>query len=172
MLMDRLTIKLLESNDIDIIVDSFSRSNWTIKLASTFNQYLDEQHKQERIVWLAYFGNNFAGYVTLKWQSNYPNFNQHNIPEINDLNVLPDFRNNGAGTSLLKTAEDEAFKKSDIIGLGVGLYADYGNAQKLYVKHGYIPDGNGLTYENRPAMPGASVLVDDELLIWMVKQNI
>ena len=79
------------------------------------------------------------------------------------------YRNKGIGTALLKIAEDTAFKQSDIVGLGVGLYTDYGNAQKLYVKSGYIPDGNGLTYKNKKVKPGSQTRVDDELLIWMVK---
>jgi len=64
-----------------------------------------------------------------------------------------------------------AFEKTDTVDSGVGLYADYGNAQKLYVKRGYIPDGFGLTYENKPVESGHQVRVDDELLIWMVKVN-
>ena len=37
----------------------------------------------------------FAGYVTLKWQSQYPSFKAQNIPEIMDLNVLPACRKIG-----------------------------------------------------------------------------
>jgi hypothetical protein len=33
------------------------------------------------------------------------------------------------------------------VGLGVELCADYGPAQMLYIKKGYIPDGNGVTYK-------------------------
>ncbi len=42
----------------------------------------------------------------------------------------------GIGSELLKIAEKAAAKKSNIVGLRVGLYADYGAAQKLYVKKG------------------------------------
>lgn len=58
---------------------------------------------------------------------------------------------------------------SRYIGLGVGLYKDYGNAQRMYMSRGYIADGNGITYENVPVAPGKSVVVDDELLIYLVK---
>lgn len=55
------------------------------------------------------------------------------------------------------------------IGLGVGLYADYGAAQRLYVRRGYMPDGAGLTWNNEPAEAGAMVRVDDDLLLWLHK---
>lgn len=40
-----------------------------------------------------------------------------------DLNVLPDFRKMGIASLLLDTAEKQAATKSQIIGIGVGLYA-------------------------------------------------
>lgn len=87
--------------------------------------------------------NQFAGYVTLKWQSQYPSFKAENIPEIMDLNVLPAFRKMGIGSLLLDRAEKEAATRSKVVGIGVGLYAGadggYGPAQRLYVKRGYIP---------------------------------
>jgi hypothetical protein len=39
-----------------------------------------------------------------------------------------------------------AATQSPVVGLGVGLYNDYGNAQKLYIKKGYVPNGYGVTY--------------------------
>lgn len=37
------------------------------------------------------------------------------------------------------------------------------------MSRGYIADGTGITYENVPVIPGESVVVDDELLIYLVK---
>ena len=56
------------------------------------------------------------------------------------------------------------------IGLGVGLYKDYGSAQRLYTKNGYIFDGNGLMYNNIEVIPGKDVFVDDELLLYLYKK--
>lgn len=55
------------------------------------------------------------------------------------------------------------------IGVGVGLYADYGAAQWLYVTLGYRPDGNGITYAEKPVAPGAHVRLDDDLVLWLTK---
>ena len=40
--------------------------------------------------------------------------------------------------------------------IGVGLYNDYGRAQKLYVHLGYVPDGHGVTYAYQSIVPGES----------------
>lgn len=116
----------------------------------------------------------FAGYVTLKWQSQYPSFNEQNIHEIMDLNVLPSFRKMGIGSLLLDCAEKEAATKSEVVGIGVGLYSGadggYGAAQRLYVKRGYIPDGKGVTYNYEPTIPGNSYPLDDDLVLWFTKK--
>ena len=158
--------------NIPVIVDAFAISNWTEKPASIFEKYLEEQDKGERIVWLAFYGNKFAGYVTLKWQSLYKPFFQESVPEIVDLNVLPEFRNQGIAASLLDKSEAMAATKSDMVGIGVGLYPDYGAAQRLYVKRGYIPDGKGATYNYDPVIPGDKYALDDDLIIWFAKKLI
>jgi GNAT superfamily N-acetyltransferase len=140
-----ISIRPFKEEDIPTIISAFASNNWP-KPSSTFEEYLEEQQAGKRIVWLAHSAEQFAGYVTLVLQSKYEPFRAQGIPEIMDLNVLPSFRNFGVGSKLLATAESEVTTKGDIIGLGVGLYADYGPAQRLYVARGYVPDGNGITY--------------------------
>ncbi len=166
----RLSIRLLQANDIDVIVNAFATSSWTEKPASTFQLYLAQQNRLERITWVAYYDSSFAGYITLKWQSEYPFFKEQAIPEIKDLNVLPNYRNQGIGGALLDIAEETALKHSHQVGIGVGLYPDYGAAQRLYIKRGYVPDGRGITYEHRTLPAGENIVLDDELILWMVKQ--
>jgi GNAT superfamily N-acetyltransferase len=168
-----LTIKVLEQSDISIMVEAFQKVNWR-KPVSLFESYYLEQKQLERIIWLAYLEHQFAGYVTLKWKSRYESFAKQNIPEIMDLNVLPNFRKNGIGSALLNVAEEEAATKSDVIGIGVGLYGGldggYGAAQRLYIKRGYLPDGLGVTYRYKPAVPGQSYDLDDDLVLWLSKK--
>lgn len=163
------TIKFLTESDLPIMVNSFAEHNWP-KPLTTFEKYLKEQQENERLIWVAYEGDQFAGYITLKWDSQYKVFHKQNIPEIMDLNVLPPFRYKGIGLKLLETAEQKAVKKSTIIGIGVGLYKDYGAAQRLYIKHGYIPDGQGVTYNYQPIIPGSDVRLDDDLVLWFTKK--
>jgi len=161
-------IRLLKQTDIPLIVQSFSDVNWP-KSASLYEKYVLEQEKGQRIVWLAFWKGVFAGYATLKWQSDYSPFKEQNIPEINDLNVLPQLRRKGIGSKLLDVAEERVRLVGQYVGLGVGLYEDYGNAQRLYVQRGYIPNGQGITYRYDPITPGHLVCVDDDLILWFVK---
>lgn len=168
-----IRIDRLKKNDIQIIVDAFQKANWP-KPVLTFENYLQEQLAGARLVWVAQVNNQFAGYVTLKWQSQYEPFTNTHIPEIMDLNVLPLFRKAGVGSMLLDIAEKEAATRSDVVGIGVGLYAGveggYGAAQRLYVKRGYIPDGKGVTYHYEHTIPGNSYSLDDDLVLWFAKR--
>ena len=165
-----MNIRLLEKIDIAVIVNGFKESGWQIKPASIFEQYLDEQNNNKRICLVAFVDEEFAGYVTLKSQSDYKIFARDNIPEISDLNVLPNFRNKGIGSALIEKCEKYAAKTSNIVGIGVGLYPDYGAAQKLYIKRGYLPDGYGATYNYEYVTPGKEYPLDDELVLWFTKK--
>lgn len=57
-----------------------------------------------------------------------------------------------------------------MVGIGVGLYADYGAAQRLYTSLGYAPDGRGVTYHGSLVKPGTEYLVDDHLILWLTKR--
>ncbi|CZH50679.1 TPA: GNAT family N-acetyltransferase [Legionella pneumophila] len=167
-----IVIKSLELSDIPALVDAFQKENWQ-KPASLFEAYYQEQQHAERLVWLAYFQDQIAGYITLKWISQYEPFAQQKIPEIMDLNVLPSFRKLGIGSSLLITAEEKAASQCDVVGIGVGLYGGpdggYGQAQRLYVNRGYLPDGLGVTYGYKPTVPGQTYPLDDDLILWFTK---
>lgn len=165
---EEFTIQSLEPMDLDTLVTSFSAHNWH-KPKSVFERYWQEQTQNERKIWVAFDNQDLAGYITLKWKSYYQPFLDNSIPEIMDLNVLPPFRGKGIGASLLATAENEARKQCNIVGIGVGLYKDYGQAQKLYINRGYIPDGHGITYNYKPIDPGNMIRLDDDLVLWFTK---
>lgn len=166
-------IRPLIRKDIVAISEAFNQIGWN-KPASLFARYLKEQEAGERLVWVAHVQDEFASYVTLKWQSQYPFFKEQNIPEIMDLNVLPAYRKIGVGSLLLDTAEKEAATRSKVVGIGVGLYAGadggYGPAQRLYIKRSYIPDCKGVTYNYQPIIPGHSYPLEDDLVLWFTKK--
>jgi ribosomal protein S18 acetylase RimI-like enzyme len=165
-----ISIKLLESQDIPLLTSARSFLNWNTPV-SYFKDLLVEQDRKERIVLLAHLDGDFAGYITIRWQSHYPPFVEKDIPEIKDLRVLPDFRRRGVATALMDEAEKRIFERSSIAGIGVGLYADYGPAQRVYISRGYVPDGSGLHYKNQPVNPGHDVRVDDDLLLYFIKER-
>jgi len=161
--------RMLLKEDIPKIVSAFAEIGWD-KPASLYQTYLEEQEKRLRCVWIAFKEGTFAGYVTLKWQSEYLPFKAKDIPEISDLNVLPELRKQKIASQLLDLAESEARKKGPTIGIGVGLSFDYGNAQRLYIRRGYVPDRLGVTYGYKPVAPGGTVPVDDDLVLWFTKR--
>jgi ribosomal protein S18 acetylase RimI-like enzyme len=165
-----INIHLLELQDISLLTSARSFLNWNTP-ASYFKDLLSEQDNDRRVVLVAYSGDDIAGYVTIRWQSDYPPFAEKSIPEINDLRVLPDFRRRGVATALMDEAEKRIFERSSMAGIGVGLYADYGPAQRMYVRRGYVPDGSGLHHKNQPVIPGHDVRVDDDLLLYFIKER-
>ncbi|MBB3109753.1 GNAT superfamily N-acetyltransferase [Paenibacillus phyllosphaerae] len=134
-----------------------------------YAQCLEENRSGIRTTIFAEVDREIAGCVHLLQHSSYPHFAEQAIPEINDLNVLPAYRRNGVASALLDHMEQLAYQNGDVIGLGVGLYEDYGAAQRLYCKRGYVPDGKGVYYRNEKVAPGASVAVDDELILYFTK---
>ncbi|MCB1537602.1 MAG: GNAT family N-acetyltransferase [Rhodospirillales bacterium] len=106
----------------------------------------------------------------LNWVPKYPLYRRLELPELQDLRVSPDWRRRGVATRLIATCEDMARGGGARgMGLSVGLYADYGPAQRLYTKLGYVPDGQGVTYDRVAVVPGARHPVDDDLTLMLLK---
>ena len=83
--------------------------------------------------------------------------------------MLPRFRRRGIGTRLMHEGEDAASRRSDVVGIGVGLSADYGPALRLYVLRGYVPDARGLHSHGRAVPHGSTVKLDDGLAIYLTR---
>jgi len=164
-----ISITELVASDIDAIAAAFALLGWN-KPASQYWKYLEQQDAGERLVLVARFDSDFGGYVTLLKHSHHGEFAEHGIPEIADFNVLPHFRNRGIGTALMDAIEEKARQLSTDVGIAVGMTADYGAAQRMYVKRGYIPTGAGLFADGRPVSYGEQVTVDDGLLLTFTKQ--
>jgi GNAT superfamily N-acetyltransferase len=161
-------IRNLNENDPAILSDAFRNIGWG-KPVAQYQRYLAEQKAGSRICLVATADGQFAGYVTVNWAPTYPEFVKLKIPEIQDLNVLPEFRRRGIGTRLLDRAEEEIALRCSIAGISVGLHPGYNQAQRLYVKRGYVPDGCGVTYCDRYLEEGAQVVLDDDLVLHFAK---
>ena len=135
-----------------------------------FERCLAEQAEMKRIILVAENTADLTGYVQLIWQPLYPPFRRLDIPEIQDLNVIPVARRQGLGEKLVDTCEDLARAAGKAaIGIGVGLYPRYGAAQRLYIRKGYMPDGAGVCYDDVPVKAGDLRAVDDLLTLKLVK---
>jgi len=159
-------IRALRDDDPEVISGAMTAIGWE-KPVSQYEKYVADQRAGLRSVLVATVDGEYAGYVTVWWESPYEPFK--GIPEIQDFNVLPRFRRRGIGTGLMDAAEALVAERSDVVGLGVGLYADYGTAQRMYVRRGYIPDGRGILYNLKQVPPGELVRNDDDATLMFTK---
>lgn len=164
-------IRVMKKNDIEELVKAFCFP-WSSIQGTTekWTRYWNEYQERARTVYLLEKEKQIIGYASLLYVSEYSSFKSAGIPEINDVWISEEWRNKGFGKMLIRYIEDSARKMGfEQIGIGVGLYADYGSAQKLYVHLGYSPDGRGITYQCQPTRPGESYPLDDELILWFTK---
>lgn len=164
-------IREMQEEDIKSLVDHFCFP-WSSLQATShkWQQYYEEHQNQMRTVYIVENEGEIIGYGSLLNASGYSYFKEADIPEINDIWVSEKWRRKGFGKKLIHYIENEARKTGyRKIGLGVGLYADYGTAQKLYFQLSYKPNGKGITYKTIPVIPGESYAVDDDLLLWLIK---
>jgi GNAT superfamily N-acetyltransferase len=161
-------IRPIQASDPAVIAAAFDAIGWK-KAAAQYERYLAEQQAGHRHVFVAWVEDAFAGYVTLNWYPAYPPFKAEGIPVIEDFNVLPAFRRRGIGAALMDAAEAAAGARSGVVGIGVGLDPDYGPAQRLYVRRGYVPDGRGISWQNDRVAYGDQVIVDDDLVLWFTR---
>ena len=166
---EEFVIRNMVQEDCENIAHAFALQNWN-KPAEQYERYFQEQMNNERLILIAEYCGEFAGYLTIVWKPYYPHFLHNGIPEIVDLNVLIKYRKAGIATHLIKNAEEIVALNYDEIGIGVGLIPDYGAAQRLYVKLGYIPDGLGLSKNEQYVKYGDSVIADDDLIICFTKK--
>jgi GNAT superfamily N-acetyltransferase len=163
-----ITIRDMEPEDAPVISDAFTAIGWD-KPVVQYERYYVETGRGERDVLVAWVGDSFAGYGTVVWESNYAPFRDAGIPEIVDLNVLPAFRRRGVASRLVDEAESRIARRSRVAGIAVGMYPDYGPAQRMYVVRGYVPDGRGLCCDGEPVSPLATVTNDDSLNLYLTR---
>jgi GNAT superfamily N-acetyltransferase len=135
-----------------------------------FETCFSEQKEKKRNILVAEENGKLLGYGQLIWLPLYAPFRRLEIPEIQDMNVVPQARRQGIGAKIIDAFEEMARQagKTDI-GIAVGLYADYGPAQRLYVRKGYIPDGAGVCYDDVPVRQAELRPVDDMLTLKFIK---
>jgi GNAT superfamily N-acetyltransferase len=164
-------MRKLQLNDLPYLAEVFCPS-WSTPAANrkVWDDYYYEQEEHLRDVFLLEKEHVTIGYGSILYQSKYYWFKEAQIPEIDSLCIAALHRNHGHGTHITHHLENIARNKGfSQIGIAVGLSKDYGPAQKLYAKLGYIPDGNGITSHYISVDRGKSYPVDDDLLLWNIK---
>ena len=165
----KIKLRAIRKSDCQKISESFELQGWN-KPATQYEKYLEYQINRERDVIIAELDREFAGYLTIKWSSDYKPFQEASIPEIVDFNVLKKYQRRGIGTSLMDEAENRIKNISDYSGIGFGVYKDYGAAQILYINRGYKPDGNGIVKDSTSLKYGDTITIDDSIVFCLTKK--
>ena len=166
-----LPVQLRQATVDDISkLDRFAEQNGIAKTALYYDLQIEAQSAGSREVWLCEDNEGIVSYCVLNWQPKYAYFKTHGWPEIQDLNTAKAHRKKGYASALIEKCESLARDKSlEHMGIGVGMDASFGPAQRLYIKLGYVPDGNGITYDRQQVGVGEFRPVDGELCLMMVK---
>ncbi len=163
------TIEYLKYKDINRL-QAFVEALKTVKNTDYFERQFKYVEEKLRTIVIAKFDKDDAGYAIFNKAPKYNLFRRLGIPEIQDLNVLPEFRRQGVGRAIITKGEQWALENGfDTMGIGVGLHSTFGAAQRLYIRMGYIPDGAGINYDRKPLNIGAIKPVDDDLCLMMTK---
>lgn len=142
--------------------DAFPQEYW--------DQALAEQESGKREVFLGLIDENLIGYVHYNKFPQYAPFRRLGIPEIQDLRIGKSYRGSGYGRQLIEYCENQARQNgADTMGIAVGLLPSYGAAQRLYIKMGYVPDGNGVAHDRETVRFGELKAIDDNLCLMMIK---
>lgn len=165
-----ILVRDMLETDPEIITNEEHLQGWGHQKKEKYEQRLKDVAKNKCIALVAEYKGNVAGYFNV-----YPNtmcslFAGKGYPELIDLGVFKKFRNHGIGNTLMQVAEDIARQFADTVVIGVGLHRDYGAAQRMYVKRGYIPDGSGIWWQGKPLDPYADLKNDDEATLYMAKK--
>jgi len=143
---------------------------WVSDGAAEARRYLADHAEPDGASLIATRGPDVIGYVAIVWESNYAGFRSRGIPLVHQIAVAWPVRQHGVATLLMDAAEQLARDRGVVtLGITVGLFDEYGPAQQLYGRRGYVPDGRGACLGQRPLRKGMLVTMDDDLIIWLTK---
>lgn len=111
-----------------------------------------------------------AGHASLYWSAQWGAYEYMDVPQIDDLNVSEKFRRRGLGSRLLDVCEQLAADRADRICLPLGLAQASGHALRMLVRRGYVPDGHGFWRSDMSIPAGASIRIDDDVHLYLIKE--
>lgn len=161
-----IILRDMEEADCEKIKEAFAPESYGAT-TQLYTSYFEASRLKEGSAIVACLEGKIVGYAVIRWQSQYEHFEEQAIPEIKVVHVLKAYRNKGIATRLMDELEYRAKKHSAYCSVGVGLAEDFEDAQKLYEKRGYKPDGNGIFYIDESVY--SQIEVDDNQGLMLVK---
>ena len=167
---DSLIIRTMEETDAQIFTDEEIAQGWNSDISKYLTR-LKDQAEGKCIALTAVYQGHPAGSVYLYLTVQEGPFKGKEWPIIVDFSVLKKYQRRGIGNQLMDVAEKIAEQYADTVCLGVGLCREYGSAQRMYAKRGYIPDGSGVWYRDQQCVQYETVCtVDDDLVLYLSKK--
>ena len=167
---EELVIRNMMPSDAPVFTEEEAAQGWHSDIGK-YLQRLQDQEEGKCISLTAEYLGRPAGYINVYFHGTGGAFADKGWPVIVDFGVLIKYRKKGIGSRLMDVAEQIAAEHADTVYLGVGLHNGYGSAQRMYVKRGYIPDGSGVWYRNRPCTPYDTIYTnDDDLMLYLSKR--
>lgn len=167
---DELVIRNMEEVDAQVFYDEFTAQGWHPDM-EYYLMRIREAAEGKCVALTAEYQGHPAGSLYLYMNAKEGPFKGKGWPEIVDFNVLKKYQKKGIGNCLMDAAEQITAQHADTICLGVGLSREYGTAQRMYVKRGYIPDGSGVWYQGKQCVQYETVCtVDDDLVLFLSKK--
>lgn len=165
-----LVIRDMEEADALVFTDEFTAQGWHPDINGYLSRLKDREDGKCTAL-TAVYRDRPAGAVYVYRTAQGGPFAEKNWPVIVDFNVLKKYQRRGIGNRLMDAAEQVAGQYADTVCLGVGLSREYGSAQRMYVKRGYIPDGSGVWYNDVQCVQYESICtIDDELILYFYKE--
>ena len=144
---------------------------WVCDGEGEARRYLAGHVEPDGISLIATSGSEAVGYVAVIWESSYAGFRSRGIPLVHQVSVSEPWRRRGVATLLMDAAEQRAADRGiATLGITVGLFDEYGPAQRMYARRGYVPDGRGACQGQRPLGEGTQVRLDHDVIIWLTKE--
>lgn len=166
---DDLLIRDMEEADAQILNDEYTAQGWHPDL-DYYYMRIREAAEGKCAALTALWHDQPAGNVYLYYAANEGPFKGKGWPIIVDFGVLKKHQRKGIGNHLMDVAEQIAGRHADTVCLGVGLSREYGTAQRMYVKRGYIPDGSGVWYQDKQCVQyETTCTIDDDLVLFFYK---
>ena len=130
-------------------------SEWVSDGEDEARSYLADHVEPGGSSLLATSGSDAIGYAAIVWESNYARFRSRGIPLVHQIAVGQPWRRRGVATLLMDAAEQLARDRGiATLGITVGLFDEYGPAQRMYGQRGYVPNGQGACQDQRPLSKG------------------
>ena len=167
---EKVLIRDMEPGDAQVFAAEETAQGWHSS-AEKYEMRLRDRSAGKAVCLVAEYEGKPAGYINVYPNAAYGPFGGQGLPEIVDFGVLQKYQRRGIGTKLMDAAEQIASRYADTVYLCVGLHNGYGSAQRMYVKRGYIPDGSGVWYHDKPCTPYDTIYTnDDDLVLYLSKK--